>query len=304
MDLNAVELFVRVVQKGSFSAASRSTGVPVATVSRKVSELEQSLGARLLERSTRHQRLTGAGSTLYEFASRGLEEMDAGALALQNREAELRGTLRLSLPPDFEPWWKLLNDFQKKHPDIALDIYATERKVDLIEDGIDVALRIGDITYPSAIARKIISYQHILVATPQFVKTLGSPETPQDLPNFPCAAWCKKDASVEWMLGDKKISIVPFIKANDYPHMRYLALQDLCITEQPPFMVNNLIAEKHLLQILPEYDFPQYNINLLYKSRKQLSRIARAYIDFCISNARKYLTDGLHGSDQMIIRAE
>lgn len=289
MDLNSVELFVRVAQKGSFSAASRFTGVPVATVSRRVNELERSLGVRLLERSTRHLRLTGAGTTLYDFVSRGLEEMDAGLLALQNRESELKGTLRLSLPPNFEPWWALLKDFQEKYPLIELDIYATERKIDLIEDGIDVALRIGGIDYLSGVARKLIDYRHVLVATPQFIDTFGTPRSPQDLLNFPCVAWSKKASPVEWVLGEEKVTITPAVKANDYPHMRYLALQNIYITEQPAFLVNDLITDKRLLHILPEYTFPQYSVNLLYQSRHQLSHIARVYIDFCITNSDQYL---------------
>jgi len=292
VDLNSVELFVRVVQKGSFSAASRHTGVPVATVSRRISELERALDVRLLERSTRQLRLTGAGSTLFEYVSRGLEEMDAGMLALQNRESELRGTLRLSLPPNFEPWWELLKDFQQKFPLIELDVYATERKIDFIEDGIDVALRIGDISYLSAVARKLLDHRHVLVATPQFIKKFGQPKLPQDLVNFPCAAWCKKDAFVEWTLGGENISIQASIRANDYPHMRYLALQHICITELPPFMVNDLIAQQRLVQILPKYNFPAYSVNLLYQNRNQLSRIARVYIDFCISNVKQYLFPG------------
>jgi len=289
MDLNSVELFVRVVQKGSFSSASRHTGVPVATVSRRVSELERSLGVRLLERSTRHLRLTGAGSTLYDFVSRGLQEMDAGVLALQNRESELRGTLRLSLPPNFEPWWELLKNFQAKFPRIEIDVYTTERKIDLIEDGVDVALRIGDVVYLSAVARKLMDYRHVLVATPRFIENFGQPTSPQELSNFPCAAWRKKDTLINWELGGEKIMIQASIRANDYPHMRYLALQDLCITEQPPFMVNELIAKKRLLHILPQYDFPQYSVSLLYQSRHQLSRIARVYIDYCSANAEGYL---------------
>jgi len=289
MDLNSVELFVRVVQKGSFSAASRHTGVPVATVSRRVSELERSLDVRLLERSTRHLRLTGAGSTLYEFVSRGLQEMDAGVLALQNRESELKGTLRLSLPPNFEPWRDLLRDFQAKFPHIEIDVYTTERKIDLIEDGVDVALRIGDTDYLSAVARKLMDYRHVLVATPGFIENFGQPASPQELANFVCGAWCKKGSLIEWELGGEKIVIRASIRANDYPHLRYLALQDLCITEQPPFLVSELIANKRLLQILPQYEFPQYSVSLIYLSRNQLSRISRVYIDFCSENAEGYL---------------
>lgn len=289
MDLNSAQIFVRVVQKGSFSAASRYMSIPIATVSRRVSELEKSLGIRLLERSTRRLRLTDAGSILFEFVSRGLEDMDAGILALQSRESELRGTLRLSLPPNFEPWWELLKDFHEKYPLIELDIYASERKIDFIEDGIDVALRIGDVNYLSAIARKLTDYRHVLVATPEFIEKFGEPKSPQELSNFSCAAWHKKDTEIDWILGGEKISINASIRANDYPHMRYLALQHTCITELPPFMVSKLLAEKRLVKILPGFKFRQYSVNILYQSRKQLSRIARVYIDFCVSNAQKYM---------------
>ncbi|VAW92488.1 Transcriptional regulator, LysR family [hydrothermal vent metagenome] len=290
MDLNSAELFIRVVQKGSFSAASRYTGVPVATVSRRISELEKSLGVRLLERSTRHLRLTGAGSTLFDFVSRGVQEIDAGILALQDRESELRGTLRLSMPPSFEPWWGLLNDFQKKYPLIELDIYATDRKIDLIEDGIDVSLRIGDVVHLSAVARKLLDYQHLLVATPDFIETFGQPDSPQDLINFPCAVWGKKEESVEWDLGQELINIQAITRVNDYLQLRYQVLQNVCITELPPFMANEHIEKKQLVHLLPEYEFPKFSINLLYQSRHQLSRITRVYIDFCISNSEKYLT--------------
>lgn len=289
MDLNSVELFVKVVQKGSFSAASRTAGVPVATVSRRVSELEKSLGVRLLERSTRQLRLTGAGTTLYEFVSRGLQEMQAGELALQNRESELKGLLRLSLPPNFEPWWSLLKDFQLQFPLIEINVYTTERKIDLIEDGIDVALRIGDVIYQSAVARELTSYKHVLVATPEFIKTNGMPKSPQDLDNFPCVAWRNDEAEVEWSLGRDKIKFRPILKTNDYPHIMYMALQNKCITELPPFLASEHIANHRLIQLLPEYEFPEDRVSLLYPSRKQISRISRVYIDFCVEHSNKYL---------------
>jgi len=294
MDLNSVSLFVRVVQKGSFSAASRFTNVPVATVSRRVNELERSLGVRLLERSTRQLRLTTAGMTLYEYVARGLQEMDAGALALQERESELRGKLRLSLPPNFEPWWELLKDFQKKFPLVNLEIYATGRKIDLIEDGIDVALRIGDVILLSAVARKLYDYRHILVATPQFIKKFGQPEAPLDLTEFACVGWNNSDESIEWILDDKKISIAASVTTNDYEHIRYLTLNHQCISEQPPFMVSQLLASNKLVQILSDYALPKYSISLLYPSRHQISRIARVYIDFCVQNALQYLSDVSH----------
>jgi len=134
-----------------------------------------------------------------------------------------------------------------------------------------------------------MDYRHVLVATPQFIKSFGKPESPHDLVKFPCASWSKKDNSAEWILGGEKILIKTSIRVNDYPHMRYLALQHKCITELPPFMVRKMIEEKRLVHILPEYDFPQYCVNLVFQSRHQLSRIARVYSNFCTSNAERYL---------------
>ena len=126
MDLNSARIFVNVVDKGSFSSAARQMKIPVSTVSRRVAELESSLNVRLLERSTRKLRLTEAGATLHEFVSRGVEEMDAGLLALAEREQDLRGRLRLSMPPSFEPMWTLLDNFQALHTNIEIDLFVSE----------------------------------------------------------------------------------------------------------------------------------------------------------------------------------
>ena len=289
MDLNSAKVFINVVQTGGFSAASRQLNVPVATVSRRVSELEKSLDVRLLERSTRSVRLTEAGAILYEFALRGLEEFEAGMLALTERENELRGTLRVSLPPSFEPWWLLLNDFQKRYPNINIDVNVTERKVDLIEDGIDVALRVGDLESLSAVGRKLCSYSHRLVATAEFIKQHGQPAEVSELANYPLVAWGKKDAPITWRLGEEEIRIQPKIKSNDYSYMRHLLQTHQFITELPPFLVDSVTKQCPLIEILPQYPFPKLAINLLYPSRKQLSRIVRAYIGFCFDNVKNYI---------------
>lgn len=290
MDLNSAKIFASVVQKGSFSAASAYLNIPVATVSRRISDLEQALGVRLLERSTRQLRLTEAGTTLFEFVARGVDEMNAGLLALQDRETELRGRLNISLPPNFQPWWSLLNDFQQKYPNVEMNIYFTERQVDLIEDGFDVALRIAHVEQQSIIARKLFSYRHKLVATEEFIKTFGQPKSPQDLLNFPCAAWGKKETATRWQLGDEIITITPTIKANDYALMHHLVSSHTCITELPDSLIALNKTENPLIEILPEFPLPNLDINLIYPSKKQLSRIARVYIDFCVENAVRYLT--------------
>ena len=283
MDLNSARMFVNVVARGSFSSAARSMGIPVATVSRRVAGLESSLDVRLLERSTRKLRLTEAGATLYEFVSRGIEEMEAGLLALSENEKDLRGRLRFSMPPSFEPMWALLDDFQRLHANIDIDLFVSERRLDFIEDGIDVALRIGDVASQSAVARLVMTYRHRLVASPAYLGSV-SVQSPQDILSTHCAAWSQKNDVIVWTLGNDKIAINPFVRANDYLHMRYLALKGKCITELPPFFCQKYIESGELVEVLPAYAMPEQQVNLVYPSRKSLSRITRVFIDYCVGH--------------------
>ncbi|MFV1983838.1 MAG: LysR family transcriptional regulator [Thiohalomonadales bacterium] len=283
MNLNSARIFVNVVAKGSFSSAAKLMGIPVATVSRRVAELESSLDVRLLERSTRKLRLTEAGAILYEFVSRGVEEMNAGLLALSEQEQNLKGHLRLSLPPNFDLMFKLLSDFQELYSNIEIDLFVSERRLDFIEDGIDVALRIGEVASQSAVARLLMTYRHRLVASPEFL-TGCSISSPKDIVAMKCAAWCQKDQEIIWTLGNQKLTIEPFIRANDYLHMRYLALNHKCITELPPFFCQNHIESGEFVEVLPDYPLPEQHVNLVYPSRKSVSRITRVFIDYCVEN--------------------
>src|SRR5580704_1669986 len=155
MDLNATRMFVAVVQAGSLSAAATSLGTPLATLSRRMRDLERQLRVQLLERSARGTKLTDAGARLYEHASRGIEALLEAEQAVVSDQARLKGRLRLSLPQTFEPWWELLAAFQRRYPDIQVYVYSTERRMDPIEDGIDVALRVGAIVHEAMVARRL-----------------------------------------------------------------------------------------------------------------------------------------------------
>lgn len=283
MDLNSAKIFVAVVAKGSFSAAAKMLNIPIATVSRRVAELETALNLRLLERSTRKLRLTEAGATLYEFASRGVEEMEAGLLALTEKEHDLRGRLRLSIPPSFEPMWSLLDDFQSQHSNVEIDLFVSERRLDFIEDGVDVSLRIGDVASQSAVARLLMTYRHKLVASPAYVNNLVL-ASPKDILFCRCAAWGQKNSRIRWTLGGEQLNIEPYIRSNDYLHMRYLALKGKCITELPPFFGQQFLNSGELVEVLPNFPMPEQQVNLVYPSRKSLSRITRVFIDYCVDN--------------------
>lgn len=280
MNFNAVALFVKVIQYGSFSETARRTNVPVATVSRQIKELEKDLGVRLLERSTRYLRLTNAGAKFLEYANQGVEAFETGLSTIDRYQLDISGTLRLSLPPGFVPWRKLLQDFQSEYPQVNIELYVTERRVDLIEDGIDVALRIGKIK-EGAMVKKLGEYRHLLVASPVLLSKYGNPSQPEHLLKMPCASWKAPIDSKCWQLGDSIIQLNSFFQVNDYLHLLELALSGKCVTELPPFLAQDYIAHNQLQQILTSYPLPLSELNLLYPSRRQLSRLVRTYVDFC-----------------------
>lgn len=282
MDLNAAKLFVAVVRAGSLSAAAQRTKTPLATLSRNVRELEEDLGVQLLERSARGVRMTDAGQLLYEHASRGVDTLDDGELAVTSRQAALKGRLRLSIPPSFEPWWALLSEFRKEHPDVQLAVYTSERSVDLGIEGIDVALRIGDVGHESVVAKRLFQYRHVLVASPKLLAAFGTPTTPEGLSALPCAAWVRDPTSAwAWRLGDRELAPTTVLTVNDYLHLRDRAVAGDFATELPPFLAAEALRNGTLEALLPDHPLPEQRVTLLYLRRAQPSRIVRAYLDHC-----------------------
>jgi DNA-binding transcriptional LysR family regulator len=290
MDLNATRMFVGAVQAGSLSAAAARLNLPLPTISRRIRQLEQELKVQLLERSPKGITLTDAGARLYEHASRGLEALAEGAQALRSDQARLKGRLRLSIPPSMEPWWELLGDFQHQFPDIRLSIFSTERRVDLIQDGIDVALRVGAIVDESMVASRVASYRHVLVASPTLLSRLGAPRTADGLHRFPCAVWAPgASAQSVWNLGEAVFAPDAVLSSNDYLHLRACALRGDVVTELPPFLAHDALARGELVRVLPRLKLPEVSINLLYPSHRHPSSLVRAYLSYCRERAEHYL---------------
>jgi len=282
MDLNAIRMFVAAVQAGSLSAAAARLDMALPTLSRRVRELEAELKVRLFERNARGVRLTDAGTRLYEHASRGIESLEDAARAVASDEALLKGTLRLSIPPAFEPWWELIAAFQRSHPQVRVSVFTTERRIDLVEDGIDVVLRVGEVVHDSMVGRRLFSYRHVLVASPQLLARLGEPTSPEGLRHAPCGAWQRnsEDAAV-WQLGEQRFEPPAALVTNDYLQLRARAIAAELLTELPPFLARDALHSGELKQVLPDFPMPVQDISLLYPSRRFVSSIVRAYIDFC-----------------------
>ena len=293
MDLKAAQMFVAVVRTGSLSAAATKTHVPLATLSRNIRQLERALGVQLLERSARGTKLTDAGMQLYEHASRGIDALQEGELAVTSHQPVLKGRLRLSIPPSFEPWWELVAAFQREHPDIQVVVYTTERAVDLSMEGIDIALRIGPVIHESLVAKLLLRYRHVLVASPALVQRFGMPTSPDALFALPAGIWVRDaNAHRPWRLGEREIEPTPILAVNDYLHLRWRAIHGDLVTELPPFLAAEALRDGRLVALLAEHPFPEQQVSLLYQRQQQPSRVVRAYLDYCQRAVGRYLGEG------------
>src|SRR5258706_4180977 len=186
MDLNEMVVFARVVKAGSFTAAATELGMPKSTVSRKVSELEERLDARLLQRTTRKLSLTDVGRTYYDYCARIASEVDDAERAVSSLQATPRGVLRVTAPVNVALLGPIVSDYLKRYPEVRLDLFCTSRAVDLVEERFDLAIRAGTLADSTLVAKTLGRVGWFLVATPAYLKKHGRPRSPEDLKKHDC----------------------------------------------------------------------------------------------------------------------
>lgn len=292
-DLNAMALFVRVVEYKSFTETSRRLGVPISTVSRKISELEKTLNVRLIERSTRKLRLTELGMDYYQFCRRGLEEFETGILMINDRQSEVSGTLRISIPPNIADVlvMPMVCAYQNAYPNTAVKILVTERYVDLIEDGVDIALRVGKLKDSGLIARRLLEYRHLLVASPGYIQTHGEPQHPAELVSHQLITFGGWHGQLSWNLEceEKRHSLVidSSLSINEISGIQYAAEAGQGIAEIPAFICAAAIQKGTLVEVMPTWHFSPTTLSVIYPSNRNTSRLVRLFMDLCISHIKK-----------------
>lgn len=286
MDLNALRMFVLAARSGSLSAAARQNNIPLPTLSRRLAELEHDLNVVLLERTVKGCKVTEAGKKLLNQTASAIDIINDAEQFLTTDNPRITGRLRLTMPQSLEPWWEIIRQFQQMYPDIAINVYTTERRVDLISEGIDVALRVGSIADDDVVARHLMDFRHILVASPKLFLNSDLPKEPSDLNRYACAAWGSViGARPVWMLGKHAYDVPATLMVNDYLHLRAGALAGAYITELPAFFAAEYIHSGELIEVLPQTQLPFSSLHLVYKKHRHVSAAARAYIEFCTDNA-------------------
>jgi DNA-binding transcriptional LysR family regulator len=286
MDLNDLALFVQVVRAGSFAEAARRLGSPPNTISRRIQQLERSLGARLMQRSTRKLTLTDAGRTLY---ARCAEQIEALALASQefiDGSAQASGTLRVAAPADFFNWFLMdwVAEFLAAHPRVRIEFVLSDARADLIGESIDLAFRAGKIVEPNLVARQVGTSRAMLVASPAYLAARGVPLTLADLAGHDCITFASQSGTVSWQLdgpdGSVEVKVAGRFSANSAQGLLHAALANLGVALLPTLMVAPHLQTGRLREVLPGYGLQGLGVHFVYLSRKQLPRAVGAFIEF------------------------
>ena len=287
-DLNSLLVFAGVVDASSFSEAARRLQMPVSTVSRRVAELEDRLGVRLLERSTRNVRLTGIGAEVYEHARRALELREAVENTVSNNQTNVSGLLRLSAPPSISDSLlvPLICAFQASYPNVRIQILISDRLIDHIADEIDLALRVGVLKDSTLVAKKLLTYRHRLVASPAYLASWVIPERPADLLGHRLIAFSKGNRECAWEfthIGGAEQELVtfpPYLSMNDYAGLAAALVNGAGIGDLPPVVCPALFASGMLVEVLPDWHFPTFDLSLVHLSNRHISRPVRLFKDF------------------------
>ncbi|WP_373047521.1 LysR family transcriptional regulator [Vulgatibacter sp.] len=288
MDLKEVAVFVQVVRSGSFTAAARELEMQKSSVSRKVAELEASLGARLLQRTTRTLHLTDEGRIFYEHGQRALAELEEAELALGGMRAEPRGLLRVTAPLSFGFVGPIVAAFLGHYPEVQVEMVCTDRVVDLVEEGFDVAIRAGRLPDTSLIARKLGHSPRFLVASRSYLKGRARPRKPEDLAGHTCLTFGSQHAVWRLASGERsaEVKVEGKLAANDYDLIREAAIAGGGIALVPELGCTGALREGKLERLLPAWTSEETPIHALYPSTRHLAAKVKAFVAFLQARMR------------------
>jgi DNA-binding transcriptional LysR family regulator len=284
-DLNSLVVFAKVVGAGSFSEAARRLKMPISTVSRRIAELEDQLGVRLLERSTRNLRLTELGAEVLEQAMRSAELSETVENIVSNRLSDVSGTLRLSAMPSVSETMltPVITAFQASYPNVRVQVLVTERIVDLISEGVDLAFRLGELKDSSLVARKVITYRHQLVASPAYLKACKPPKKPQDLLEHRLLTFSYWKPEGSWTFihrngaEQETLAFQPNLSMNDFAGLAPALAAGGGVGDLPPIVQPQFMREGLLVEVMPDWRFRTFDLSIVHVGNRHISKPCRLF---------------------------
>lgn len=290
--LDAMRMFVRVAELGSFSALAQQLGVARSVVTRQVAALEAHLGAKLMVRSTRRLSLTSAGTAYLEKCRVILNLVETAETDIAEDRATARGNIRIGLPLSFglKRLAPLLLEFAEGHPQVSLEMDYTDRRVDLVEEGFDLSIRITSRLGPGDVVRKLGSCKLVTVASPGYLARHGRPGRPADLTGHQCLAYLGDPNPGTWTYGTgqrvESVYVRSQFSANNGDVLAEAAARGLGVTLQPDFIVEPYLADGRLEQVLESFAPPDLGVYALLPGTRHLPYRVRVLIDFLSERLR------------------
>ena len=292
--MQSMAVFRRVAEAGSFSAVARESAMSQSSVSKHIAALEERLGTKLLNRSTRQLNLTESGTEYYHYCVRILNEFAEAEASVGKGKITPTGTLRLASPVPFGKavLLPLLNDFLQQYPDIDIDYRMEDRNIDLVKEGIDLAIRVGPLEDSSLIARKIGSCMRFVVGSPEYFLKHGFPRHPSDLLQHDCLLYTQQKTPKTWFFtskqhGDETVNVSGRFRTNSNEAMLGAALNGLGLAVLCDWHVNDYLHRGKLRAVLKDYQLTPYDINAVYPERKFVPQKVKRLIEHLRSNINK-----------------
>ncbi|HDT6543796.1 TPA: LysR family transcriptional regulator [Kluyvera ascorbata] len=288
-DLNDFAWFVRVVDHGGFAAAGRALDIPKSKLSRRIAQLEEQLGVRLIHRTTRQFKVTEVGQTFYQHCKAMLIEAEAAQEAIAVLQAEPRGSVRLACPVTLlhVHVGPMLARFMMRYPGIQIQLEATNRRVDLVAEGIDVAIRVRPRPFDDSdlVMRVLADRGHCLVASPSLVASLGKPRSPDELSRWPGLSMAAGKHVHKWLLGGPEgakaeVHFTPRLITGDMLALREAAVAGVGVVQLPILMAREQLANGTLVRVLDDWEPKREVIHAVFPSRRGLLPAVRALVDF------------------------
>lgn len=286
--LNDVEIFVQVVENGSFTSTAERLNLSKAVVSKYVSRLETELGVRLLYRTTRRLSLTEAGEIFFERCRFGIQELNGARSEVIWMQGAPRGTLKIAVPVSFgvAQLAQIMSKFTAQYPAVDIDMVMDDKKTDIVKDGFDLAVRITeDASENSIVTTRIAPCRHVICAAPSYIEQHGLPEKPSDLLNHTVLTYSYQQSVLRWVFTapdgtEEAVEVKSKVRINNSLAIREMLLNGVGLTRTPTFVVGPDIAAGRLVALLPDYDAMEISIFLAYPDREFLSPKVSALIEF------------------------
>lgn len=284
MNYQNLYIFIKVLEKGSFLGASQALDIPTSTVSRRVQQLEESLGYRLLHRSARKLALTEAGELFFRRCQPLFSELELATLELDGELTSPSGELRVTAPVSLanevlDPWFF---EFMERYPNIRLELVLANRNIDLLDEGVDIAFRIGEIKIKDWVSRRLFHSRFSLCASPAFIELHGVPQHPSDLSQLPLIiprrspVWRFQNSDGElYSLGGESR-----LRVDELRTAAKAVAQGLGVGNLPNYVVRELLSEGVLIRLLPSWEPEGREVRMLYPHRKYLPAKVRLFIEF------------------------